>query len=90
MILEHLWSYEDTPQEEAVRTHIKGLRHKLKSVGAPNDLIETVYGMGYRLRTAVRGTKEAREGAGEQPEIPACQITAGANISCNSRNLAAI
>ncbi|MUG97882.1 response regulator [Scytonema sp. UIC 10036] len=50
MILEHLWSYEDTPGEEAVRTHIKGLRQKLKSVGAPGDLIETVYGIGYRLR----------------------------------------
>jgi PAS domain S-box-containing protein len=51
MILEHLWSYEDTPGEEAVRTHIKGLRHKLKSAGAPHDLIETVYGIGYRLKT---------------------------------------
>jgi PAS domain S-box-containing protein len=50
MILEHLWSYEDTPQEEAVRTHIKGLRQKLKSVGVPSDLIETVYGIGYRLK----------------------------------------
>ncbi|MFN6462157.1 MAG: response regulator [Nostoc sp. DedVER02] len=50
MILEHLWSYEDTPQEEAVRTHIKGLRHKLKAVGAPSDLVETVYGIGYRLK----------------------------------------
>jgi DNA-binding response OmpR family regulator/HPt (histidine-containing phosphotransfer) domain-containing protein len=50
MILEHLWSYEDTPQEEAVRTHIKGLRHKLKAVGAPSNLIETVYGIGYRLK----------------------------------------
>ncbi|MBE9206923.1 response regulator [Nostoc sp. LEGE 06077] len=50
MILEHLWSYEDTPGEEAVRTHIKGLRQRLKAVGAPNDLIETVYGIGYRLK----------------------------------------
>jgi PAS domain S-box-containing protein len=50
MILEHLWSYEDTPGEEAVRTHIKGLRQKLKAVGAPSDLIETVYGIGYRLK----------------------------------------
>ncbi|WP_257236203.1 response regulator [Nostoc sp. 'Peltigera malacea cyanobiont' DB3992] len=50
MILEHLWCYEDTPQEEAVRTHIKGLRHKLKAVGAPSDLVETVYGIGYRLK----------------------------------------
>jgi PAS domain S-box-containing protein len=50
MILEHLWSYEDTPGEEAVRTHIKGLRHRLKAVGAAHDFIETVYGIGYRLK----------------------------------------
>lgn len=50
MILEHLWSYQDTPGEEAVRTHIKGLRQKLKSQGASGDLIETVYGIGYRLK----------------------------------------
>ena len=50
MILEHLWSYDDTPGEEAVRTHIKGLRHKLKTVGASGDLVETVYGIGYRLK----------------------------------------
>ncbi|MEH1919899.1 response regulator [Nostoc sp.] len=55
MILEHLWCYEDTPQEEAVRTHIKGLRHKLKAVGAPSDLVETVYGIGYRLKSLEEG-----------------------------------
>ncbi|MDZ7959102.1 MAG: response regulator [Aulosira sp. DedQUE10] len=53
MILEHLWSYEDTPGEEAVRTHIKGLRMKLRSVGAASDLIETVYGIGYRLKPQI-------------------------------------
>ncbi len=64
MILEHLWSYEDTPQEEAVRTHIKGLRQKLKAVGAPSDLVETVYGIGYRLKTleeAVESKEQERE-----------------------------
>ncbi|MBD2505273.1 response regulator [Anabaena azotica] len=50
MILEHIWSYEDTPGEEAVRTHIKGLRMKLRNAGAPGDLVETVYGIGYRLK----------------------------------------
>jgi PAS domain S-box-containing protein len=50
MILDHLWSYEDTPGEDAVRTHIKGLRMKLKGAGAPHDLVETVYGIGYRLK----------------------------------------
>ena len=49
-ILEHLWAYEDAPTEEAVRTHIKGLRHKLKAAGAPTNFIETVYGIGYRLK----------------------------------------
>lgn len=41
MILEQLWSYNDVPSEEAVRTHIKGLRQKLKAAGAETDLIET-------------------------------------------------
>ncbi len=48
-ILEHLWSFEDPPGEDTVRAHIKGLRRKLKIAGA-EDVIETVYGMGYRLK----------------------------------------
>jgi diguanylate cyclase (GGDEF)-like protein len=51
-ILEHLWAYDDMPGEEAVRTHVKGLRQKLKTAGAPANLIETVYGIGYRLNPA--------------------------------------
>lgn len=65
MILEHLWSYEETPGEEAVRTHVKGLRHKLKVAGAPNDTIETVYGIGYRLKPLEvpkhKGSRNKRE-----------------------------
>ena len=48
-ILEQLWSFESPPEEETVKAHIKGLRQKLKLVGAPVDFIETVYGLGYRL-----------------------------------------
>jgi PAS domain S-box-containing protein len=55
MILEHLWSYDEMPGEEAVRTHIKGLRQKLKSAGATGGLIETVYGIGYRLKPLMNG-----------------------------------
>lgn len=47
-ILDHLWGFEVFPGEEAVRTLIKRLRRKLKAVGAEN-VIETVYGIGYRL-----------------------------------------
>jgi len=49
-LIDHVWSYEKTPGEECVRTHIKGLRHKLKAAGAPIDFIETIYGAGYRLK----------------------------------------
>ncbi len=48
-ILDHLWSCEDSPGEETVRAHIKGLRQKLNSVGI-KDAIETVYGLGYRWK----------------------------------------
>ncbi|MBW4520281.1 MAG: response regulator [Scytolyngbya sp. HA4215-MV1] len=52
LILEHLWGFEDSPGEETVRTHIKRLRRRLKSVGA-EDVIETIYGMGYRLKPPI-------------------------------------
>lgn len=49
-IIERIWSLEDPPTEETVKTHIKSLRHKLKAIGAPDDLIQTVHGLGYRLK----------------------------------------
>jgi len=59
-ILENLWSYPEYPGEDAVKTHIKGLRQKLKAGGVSADLIETVYGLGYRLKCL---------SAGEQPTL---------------------
>jgi two-component system, OmpR family, response regulator len=49
-ILENLWSFEEPPDEDSIKAHIKRLRQKLKVAGAPDDFIETVYGMGYRLK----------------------------------------
>lgn len=49
-LLDRLWSFEETPNEEVVRAHIKRLRHKLTMVGASKDLIQTVHGLGYRLK----------------------------------------
>ncbi len=49
-IIERLWSLDDPPSEETVKSHIKSLRQKLRSVGAPDDVIETVHGLGYRLK----------------------------------------
>ncbi|KAM3095131.1 response regulator transcription factor [Phormidesmis sp. 146-35] len=50
-IMENLWSFEDPPEEDAVKALIKRLRQKLKGVGAVDDFIETVYGLGYRLKS---------------------------------------
>ncbi|MGG6295577.1 response regulator [Leptolyngbya sp. AN02str] len=49
-IVEHLWAFGDQPEAATVKTYIKNLRQKLKAVGAPTDLIKTVYGLGYRLK----------------------------------------
>ena len=50
-IIDNLWAGEDAPGEEAVRTHVKGLRQKLKAAGMAKDTIKTVYGVGYRLKS---------------------------------------
>jgi diguanylate cyclase (GGDEF)-like protein len=48
-IVEHLWSFdEEAPVEDTVKSHIKNIRKELKNVGAA-DLIETLYGQGYRI-----------------------------------------
>lgn len=49
-IINNLWAGEDPPGGEAVRTHIKGLRQKLRAVGLDKNTIKTVYGVGYRLK----------------------------------------
>lgn len=48
-ILSKLWEFDKSSGEETVKTHITNLRRKLKLVGNSKDLIETVYGIGYRL-----------------------------------------
>lgn len=48
-LIEHLWALEEVPTENTVRAHIKGLRKKLKEAGV-TEIVETIYGLGYRLR----------------------------------------
>ncbi|MCU0540655.1 MAG: response regulator transcription factor [Oscillatoriaceae cyanobacterium Prado104] len=49
-IIDRLWSIDESPTEEAVKTHIRTLRQKLRAAGAPDDFIETVHGLGYRMK----------------------------------------
>ena len=62
-IIESLWTFEDPPTEGAVRTHIKTLRQKLKRAGAAKDFIETVYGVGYRLKPQPKQTEPTETSA---------------------------
>ncbi len=50
VIINNLWDLEHPPSEETVKSHIKALRKKLKQVGAPPDLIQSIRGVGYRLK----------------------------------------
>ena len=48
-ILDKLWEFDKLSGEETVKTHLTNLRRKLKLAGSSEELIETVYGIGYRL-----------------------------------------
>lgn len=50
MLLDKLWEFDRASGENTVKTHITNLRQKLKAAGCRDKLIETVYGVGYRLR----------------------------------------
>lgn len=50
-MLEQIWTWQEVPEESTIKTYIKNLRSKLKAAGAPKDFIETVHGVGYRLKS---------------------------------------
>lgn len=50
MLLNKIWEIDRDSGENTVKTHIANLRRKLKTVGCKEDLIETIYGIGYRLQ----------------------------------------
>jgi two-component system OmpR family response regulator len=49
MLLERVWDFHFDPQTKIIETHMSRLRSKLNEGGLPN-LIETVRGVGYRVR----------------------------------------
>jgi two-component system, OmpR family, response regulator QseB len=51
-ILDKLWDFDRSSGEGTVKTHITNLRSKLKAAGSSENLIEKVYGIGYRLNGA--------------------------------------
>ncbi|MGB3491441.1 MAG: response regulator transcription factor [Elainellaceae cyanobacterium] len=51
-LLEKLWDFDQESGVGTLRTHLNNLRNKLKSAGSLENMIETVYGVGYRFRTS--------------------------------------
>ncbi len=77
-ILEQLWSLDDEPPSgDTVRALIKRLRTKIKAVGA-DDLIETVYGLGYRLNPVFQKATDSSQ------KVPAAE-TVARKIAANNR-----
>jgi diguanylate cyclase (GGDEF)-like protein len=67
-ILDQLWSFDEAPGEETVKAHIKAIRQQLRTVDA-EDLIETLYGQGYRLNPeylTVKSVKQSSQKANAQ------------------------
>lgn len=82
-IVDHIWSIDNCPTEKAVTNLIKDLRRKLKAGGMPEELIATVYGLGYRLmpkppeetRTASDSLPSPPGGPPNQPDQPSASGT---------------
>jgi DNA-binding response OmpR family regulator len=53
-LVARLWLPNEMPTDTVVKAHIKGLRNKLERAGAPRNMIETIYGFGYRLSQNVQ------------------------------------
>lgn len=67
-IIDRLWSSDQSPTEAAVTTLIKDLRSRLKATGITEKAIETVHGLGYRLKAAptVEKSAEVQDSKGEK------------------------
>jgi DNA-binding response OmpR family regulator len=68
-IVDQIWSFsEDPPNEDTVKSHIKSIRRKLDAVGA-GDLIETLYGQGYRINPAHLSDPQPAEEPSSQQQL---------------------
>ncbi|MEH2451874.1 response regulator transcription factor [Nostoc sp.] len=49
IIIDQLWEFDKSSGEGSIKTHITNLRNKLRACGSSEELIENIYGIGYRL-----------------------------------------
>jgi DNA-binding response OmpR family regulator len=74
-IIEQVWTAEDAPTEDTVKSHLRSLRSKLRRAGAREDYFESLYGQGYRLNPALdpKSAPPAEQGDRQQLPTPAWQ-----------------
>ncbi len=60
-LLDRICSIDECPGEEAITTQIRGLRRKLQMAGLNSDPIETLYGLGYRLKSVPEEQEQGLE-----------------------------
>jgi diguanylate cyclase (GGDEF)-like protein len=73
-ILDHLWTIDDSPTEGSVTNLVKDLRNRLKRAGVAENVVQTVYGLGYRLREYAQETAKpalSAQGLGGLEQITA-------------------
>ncbi len=61
VIIDHLWSIDESPSDAAVTNLVKDLRRKLKVAGMQEEMIETVFRLGYRLKAPPLPQKEVSQ-----------------------------
>ena len=49
-MIEQAWPMQAVPEADTIKSYVKNLRAKLRNAGAPRQMIETVHGVGYRLK----------------------------------------
>lgn len=54
-IYEAVWQERFVGDDAAVKTHVSNLRTKLREAAPDHDPVETVWGLGYRLRAVAKG-----------------------------------
>jgi len=68
-LMEHVWDENADPFSQVIRVHIYSLRRKLTQATGGPEPIETVKGVGYRLRDGVRDVHVRREGPADGKEV---------------------
>lgn len=85
-LLDKLWNLADCPGPATIKTHIRSLRKRLDGMGARN-LIETLYGRGYRLNPVFLDQAAAEKTAFEKTafEKTAAEKTAAEKTEENGK-----